>query len=278
MWGVRLGESRRATQICSPGTQGSNPTCHGSVARQSALPLALREILLSQSLLLDHPVLASSPVTSMPAPLLALLAAAGWLTVGTQFVLSIRASLSNGGSAWSGIVSYFGYFTLLTNILCAAVLTAHWLGGDSGGRAFLRSPGVTTTAATSIIVVGVVYHLLLASTWSPTGIDLVVDTMLHTVMPILFVMAWTRLVPRGAIALQQTPRWSSYILGYAIYILIRGAILGEYPYPFIDVTALGYGTALRNAALLGVAFVALSAGMVGLNRVLGAPRTETLES
>lgn len=214
----------------------------------------------------------------MPVQLLAGLSAAGWLTVGTQFFLSVRTSLNNGGSVIDGIVSYFGYFTLLTNILCAAILTAHALGGDGALRAFLRKPGVTTAAATSIIVVGVVYHLLLAATWNPQGIDLVVDTMLHTVMPVAFVLAWTRLVPRGAVSLRQTPMWSSYILVYAAYILVRGAIIGQYPYPFIDVTVLGYGIALRNAALLGVAFVALSAGMVGVNRVLGAPRNELLES
>jgi hypothetical protein len=214
----------------------------------------------------------------MPVQLLAAFSAAGWLTVGTQFVLSIQTSLESGGTVWGGIVMYFGFFTLLTNILCAAILTAHALGGDTGLRAFLRRPGVTTAAATSIIVVGVVYHMLLSAQWNPQGINIVVDTMLHTVMPVLFVVAWTRLVPRGAVSLEHTPLWSSYILAYAFYILIRGAIIGVYPYPFIDVTVLGYGTALRNAALLGVAFVALSAAMVGLNRVLGAPRSQPSES
>lgn len=209
----------------------------------------------------------------MPTPLLVVFSAAGWLTVGTQFFLSIQSSLNNGGSVWNGVVMYFGYFTLLTNILCAAILTAHALDGAGRVRDFLRRPGVVTAAATSIIVVGVVYHLLLAAQWNPQGIDLVVDTMLHTVMPVLFVFAWTRLVRRGAVNFRQSPYWSSYILLYAAYILVRGAIIGVYPYPFIDVTVLGYSVALRNAALLGVAFVALSAGMVGLNRVLGTPRT-----
>lgn len=214
----------------------------------------------------------------MPLQLLAAFSAAGWLTVGTQFILSIQTSLDGGGTIWGGVVSYFGYFTLLTNILCAAILTAHAVQGDTGLRAFLRRPGVTTAAATSIIVVGVVYHLLLAAQWNPQGIDLVVDTLLHTVLPVVFVFAWTRLVPRGAVSLGDTPLWSSYILAYAFYILVRGAITDVYPYPFIDVTVLGYGTTLRNAALLGIAFVALSAAMVGLNRVLGAPRRQPSES
>jgi hypothetical protein len=204
---------------------------------------------------------------------LLLSAALGWLAVGTQFGLSIRSGIANGHGAWHGVVEYFGYFTLLTNILCAAILTAFIRNPESGTGRFLRRPGVVTAAAASIIVVGVVYHLLLASQWNPQGIDLVVDTLLHTVNPVLFVFAWTRLVPKGAVALAHTPWWASYMLAYAAYILVRGAIIGRYPYPFIDVTQLGYGIALRNAALLGLAFVALSAVMVGLNRIVGTTRT-----
>lgn len=199
--------------------------------------------------------------------------ALGWLAVSTQFWLSISGAIADGEGAWHGIVEYFGYFTLLTNILCAAILTAFVRNADGNVGRFLRRAGVVTAAAASIIVVGVVYHLLLAQQWDPQGIDLVVDTLLHTVNPILFVLAWTRLVPRGAVSLAQTPWWASYLLGYAAYILVRGAIIHEYPYHFIDVTQLGYGVALRNAALLGLAFVALSAGMVGLNRVVGTTRT-----
>ncbi len=209
----------------------------------------------------------------MLRPLLLLGATLGWLATGTQLVLSIRSGIANGHGAWHGVVEYFGYFTLLTNILCAGIYTAFLRQGESRLQRFLRRPGVVTAAATSIIVVGVVYHLLLASQWDPKGIDLVVDTLLHTVNPALFVWAWTRLVPRGAVSVAESPRWALYLLGYAAYILARGAIIGRYPYPFIDVAQLGYPVALRNAALLGVAFVALSAAMVGVNRVLGTSRT-----
>lgn len=218
----------------------------------------------------------------MPRSALVVLTVAAWLTVGTQFGLSTRSAMTNHSVGLAegilrGAIAYFGYFTLLTNILCAAILLAHLLNGDGGLQRFLRRPGVITTAATSIIVVGVVYHLLLASTWNPQGIDLIVDTMLHTVLPIGFVLAWTRLVPRGAVTLKDTPMWSAYIVGYACYIILRGELINEYPYPFIDVATLGYGVALRNAALLGVAFVALSAAMVGLNRLVGAPRNTSSE-
>lgn len=208
----------------------------------------------------------------MSRPLLLLAAGLGWLAVGTQFVLSIRSGIAAGHGLLHGVVEYFGYFTLLTNILCAAVVTAFLRGGSSPFARSLRHPGVVSAAATSIIVVGVVYHLLLAAQWDPQGIDLAVDTLLHTVNPILFVIVWTRLVPQGAARIADTPIAAGYMLAYSAYILVRGELIGAYPYPFIDVAALGYPLALRNAALLGVAFVALSALMVGLNRIVGAPR------
>jgi hypothetical protein len=243
----------------------------------------------------------------MPRALIALVAALAWLTVGTQFILSIRTGVANGSGVVGGIVSYFGYFTLLTNILCAAILTAHagadsgahagadsgaHAGADSGAHAgarrgervtgsgsephalgaFLRLPAVASTAATAIIIVGVVYHLLLAALWNPQGIDLVVDTMLHTVLPILFVLFWWQTVPRGAITLQEIPRWASYPAGYAIYAFVRGEIIGEYPYPFIDVASIGYGAALRNSVAVAVVFLALAAVLVGVNRIVGVPR------
>jgi hypothetical protein len=231
----------------------------------------------------------------MPRALIALVAALAWLTVGTQFILSIRTGVANGSGVVGGIVSYFGYFTLLTNILCATILTAH-ARADSGARAgahagarrgervtgsgsephalgaFLRLPAVASTAATAIIIVGVVYHLLLAALWNPQGIDLVVDTMLHTVLPILFVLFWWQTVPRGAITLQEIPRWASYPAGYAIYAFARGEIIGEYPYPFIDVASIGYGAALRNSVAVAVVFLALAAVLVGVNRIVGVPR------
>lgn len=211
-----------------------------------------------------------------------LLATAAWLTVGTQFWLSIRTALSDGGSVLDGIVSYFGYFTLLTNILCAAVVTA-WVpvsrvrsdeleSRSRGPGALLRRSGVMTTAATAIIIVGAVYHLLLAHLWDPQGIDLVVDTMLHTVLPIAFVLFWWRTVPRGAVAWREIPAWVGYPAGYALYILVRGAIIAEYPYPFIDVAELGYATALRNAGGIAIVFCAVAALLVGVNRFAGASR------
>ena len=207
----------------------------------------------------------------MPHSLTRLLAALAWLTVGTQFYLSVSGAIADGTGALHGVVMYFGYFTLITNILCAGVMTAHVVRAPSKGGLgdFLRRPGVATTAATAIIIVGVVYHLILAAQWDPQGINLIVDTLLHTILPIAFVLFWWRSVPRGAVAFAHIPGWIGYPAGYAVYVFVRGELVDSYPYPFIDVAAIGYGPALRNSAGIAVVFVALAALLVGLNRVIG---------
>lgn len=223
----------------------------------------------------------------MLRPLAALFATLAWLTVGTQFFLSIRSALATGGSVFDGMVSYFGYFTLLTNIYCAGIFLAHArrptgpelpsAPPESGLWGFLKRPGVMTTAATAIIIVGSVYHLLLAELWSPRGIDLAVDTMLHTVLPVAYVLFWWRAVPRGGVTLREVPRWLVYPGAYAAYVFARGALIAEYPYPFIDVSEIGYALAFRNALGIALVYSAVAAVLVGVNRVAGAGRAAALK-
>lgn len=50
------------------------------------------------------------------------LAALAWSGVLLQFYLSLHSALENGKGVGGGLVSYFGYFTILTNVP-AAILT-----------------------------------------------------------------------------------------------------------------------------------------------------------
>jgi len=49
--------------------------------------------------------------------------------------------------------------------------------------------------------------------------------------------------------------------------LIRGRIIGSYPYFFIDAAAIGYGRTLINGVGLLCAFIALGLMLVGLSRM-----------
>ena len=61
-------------------------------------------------------------------------------------------------------------------------------------------------------------------------------------------------------------------LVYVTYWLLRGPIMGYYPYPFLDVTKLGYPQVFTNSAMLLVAFVVLALVLVAVDRAIGRKR------
>jgi len=60
--------------------------------------------------------------------------------------------------------------------------------------------------------------------------------------------------------------WSVYPTMYLVYALIRGSIVGSYPYPFIDAAHLGYGRTMLNSIGLLLVFIVLGFLFLALNR------------
>lgn len=187
------------------------------------------------------------------------LALLGWVAMGLQLYLSLRTQILQGRSAGYGLFLYLGYFTILTNGLCAIVATAHARG---------RPPAawVTTAAAVSIAMVGSLYFLLLRDQWDPRGLQMIVNVAMHYVVPPAFVLFWWISVPHRALVWADTLRVLAWPVAYLAYVLLRGQWSGHYPYFFIDVARLGYPTALGNAAGISAAFALTGLGFVALKR------------
>jgi hypothetical protein len=157
-----------------------------------------------------------------------------------------------------GLFLYTGFFTIWTNTLLAVALTLTLAAPGSRAARFLSTPPAITGMAASILVVGGVYHLLLRRLWNPQGLQLFTD-LLHTAVPVLFLIVWwIRAAPQrprlGAVA-----RWLAYPAVYFAFALARGAIFGTYPYPFFDDPSLGYGRVFVNASAILASYVVLMA-------------------
>ncbi|PKA67475.1 hypothetical protein ATI02_0174 [Pseudomonas baetica] len=195
-----------------------------------------------------------------------LAAVLGWAGLAIQLYLIFFARLSVGASLLGGLVSFFSYFTVLTNTLAATVLTCFVTLRESAARRWLLQPWVSSGVAVSIAVVGLAYSVLLRHLWHPEGWQFIADELLHDVMPLLFLGYWWLCVPKGTLRLWHLPLWLIYPLVYFIYALLRGHLLGAYAYPFIDVAVLGYPQVFINAGGILVGFVVIGLAVIGIDR------------
>ena len=200
-----------------------------------------------------------------------LLGAVAWAGVLLQLVLSLRMAASNGKTPLQGLVVYFGYFTLLTNLFIALICAAHWRRSGSAFGRWLQRPVVLGCATTAILLVGLAYHFLLREIWSPQGAQWLSDGVLHYVVPLLALVHWWFLSHREPLPWSVVPCWCLYPIVYFAYALVRGEILESYPYPFIDVTEIGYARALVNAMALLVGFTGLGFVVLGISRIRSKP-------
>ena len=190
-----------------------------------------------------------------------------WFGVLLQLVLSLQLALANGKSVVDGLVAYLGYFTVLTNLLVAVSLSWPLLSPHSAPGRWFQRPGVASAIAVSIFIVGLAYHLLLRHIWNPQGPQWLADVTLHYAVPLLCLVHWWFAVSPARMVWHAPLAWATWPLAYLLYALLRGLAYGSYPYPFIDVTALGYRQTLLNSAGLLVVFLLLGGVMVAISRV-----------
>jgi hypothetical protein len=119
-----------------------------------------------------------------------------------------------------------------------------------------------------ITIVGIVYSLVLRDLWNPQGLQKLADLLLHDVIPVVYLIFWLRFVPKGVLRWKDALQWLGFPAVYCAYSLVRGALTGWYPYPFIDAAQLGYAAVARNAILLLVAFLKIGLVLVALGQWL----------
>ncbi|APV38880.1 hypothetical protein PFAS1_05810 [Pseudomonas frederiksbergensis] len=190
----------------------------------------------------------------------------GWAGLSIQLYLIFYSRWTLEASLLGGLVSFFSYFTVLTNTLVATVLTCELTSRESAARRWFLQPWVSSGVAVSIAVVGLAYNVLLRHLWHPQGWQWLADELMHDVMPLLFLAYWWCCVPKGALRLRHIAAWAIYPVVYFAYSLWRGHLLAVYPYPFIDVEKLGYPQVFVNAGGVLVGFFFIALVLIGLDR------------
>lgn len=163
-------------------------------------------------------------------------------------------------------IRFFSFFTILTNLIVAIYFTVLRLKKTTSLLFRLEKPGVLSAVTLYISIVGLVYQVVLRSIWSPTGMQKLVDELLHSIIPLFVIVFWYVYENHKENQWKFIPSWLIYPSLYLVYILVRGNFSNFYPYPFVNVTQLGLQQVLINSGVLVLVFILAAVIFISISR------------
>ena len=157
--------------------------------------------------------------------------------------------------------NFFSFFTIQSNLIAVAALFALVLVVPAQ-----RTPlfdGARNAAVLYMAITGVVFALLLSGLQEDLQTSASwVDFVVHKLMPVVLVADWLVDRPRHRLPRWTVLAWLAYPLAWLVYTLVRGASADWYPYPFVDVSDLGYGGVLARSVVLALGIATAGAALL----------------
>lgn len=183
------------------------------------------------------------------------------------------------------------YYTMVSDLICLGwmlllvVRTVRDM--RQHGAVGTSTPSARWSGAVmmAITVTMLIYLVVLVPTRVAAGDDDIfslTDTLIHVVTPTLLILDWLLFVPKGSFRWVDPVLWTLIPYAYLTWAFVYGALGGEfsagqtYPYPFMDVDALGLGGVGTWIVALTVALIAVGFVYVVVDRGLAvlARRTQ----
>jgi hypothetical protein len=230
------------------------------------------------------------PYPSWARPLFLINALVAWSAVGVSFTLmaigyyidevdpskpTLLGNIPTGkDQVWERFFDWSSYFTILSNIVVAIVMTMLVLRPhvffEKSRRGRLWQ-ALRLDSVLMITITGVVYQLLLA-TGDKTGWDFISDTLQHAVNPVVTVLVWLVAGPRGILQWRTIAAAMVVPIVWALYSLSRGAVVGAYPYFFLDVATNGLASVIAFIVQIMIAAIVISMLFLAYEKVVSRKR------
>jgi hypothetical protein len=187
--------------------------------------------------------------------LAATMALLGWGAVSIECLISLQKSFAEGRSLAAALFLFLRYFTILTNIGIALLMTiTPWR--LVRGRP-LPPASLYAAALVYIVIVSITYEAMLRRLWSPQGVQFYTDMTMHDVIPVLSLVFWVAFAPKAPLSWRNPLHWLEFPAVYFAVTLGVGRLGVAYPYSFLDPDKIGYAGVVVN----GVAFLAAFFGL-----------------
>ena len=192
-----------------------------------------------------------------------------------------HANLLTGEPSWTTVL----FYTMVSNLLCLAwvllLITRTIRDLRHSGPSGTSTPSARGSGAVmfAITVTMLIYLIVLVPTRFADGdaeIFSLTDNLIHIITPVLVIVDWLVFVPKGSFRWVDPLLWTLIPYAYLTWAFVYGALGGEftpgqvYPYPFMDVDALGLVGVAQWIIALTVALVAVGFVFVIIDRALGS--------
>ena len=191
-------------------------------------------------------------------------------TVGLLGLIALGYQIWTSASAGTfDPLRFFAFFTVLSNLFAAFVLLAMatvWRDVHSRRVDLLRGAAVVYLVVTFVVVILFLSgeDLQVAVNW--------VDFIVHKLVPVYLVVDWLIDPPSTRLTGRQTLAWLAFPLVWVAVTIVRGAIDGWYPYPFLDPANGGYASVAIYVVGIFVGFLAIGAATMAAGIALGERR------
>jgi hypothetical protein len=156
--------------------------------------------------------------------------------------------------------NFFSYFTVVSNTLLVITFVALAIRPSLAYE--LRFLTVRGIATISITMTGLVYAVLLAPSSADVDVSLRwVDSIVHTLAPVVGLVDWLVDRPRRRLPLWIVLTWLAFPVAWLAYTLIRGAATDWYPYPFLDPDLESIASIVVTCLVITAVFAMVAAGL-----------------
>lgn len=171
------------------------------------------------------------------------------------------------GPGIGSLLNQFSFFTTQSNLILGTttLLLALKLDRTSSSFHIWRLIGII-----DITITGIVFNFVLQTV--PKN-DIIADTasrLEHDIAPIIAVIGWIIFGPAKTVTLRRILLASILPVAYAIFTLIRGAIMEWYPYNIMDVPRLGYSGVAINIVGIFVLFLLIAGFLALVDKLLSS--------
>ncbi len=170
---------------------------------------------------------------------------------------------------------YFAYFSIVSAIVAGALLlvSAFYLATDRAETKFLNIARLSLAAA--MVIVGVVYHALLADAANDVrdgdyAWPVLPNEIIHTYAPILIAIEYVIALRSPTLRLRAALWVMVFPLAWLGFSIVRGLATNWWPYWFINPNEEGgVGSVLMYVAAITLFFIAMGYLLHGLRLQLG---------